>query len=298
MLNWLQGDDVNALIAKKHYRRALKLLERQLRENPRSVQLRLLKADVLSRLERDDEAVEVLRPMVDEFVSDGFVAKAIAVLKKIQRIEPERGDIADQLAALVQGQQVATMPNPDVPLIRAVETDGELVSQVPGTAGDAPPTPLPGTSEMVLPERWFEQAATHRDDFHWSPLFSDFSRSELAAVIGGLRLLVKYPGAIIFTEEEPGDSLFILSTGTARVYRRDAIGHNRQIAILKEGEFFGAASVLRGAPRTVTVTAATECELLELDRITFDGIAAAYPRVRELVQQFYDQHQAHGGIDA
>ena len=46
--------------------------------------------------------------------------------------------------------------------------------------------------------------------------------------------------------------------------------------------------MLTGRPRSATVTAASACELLELDVPTLDGICATHPRVRELLQQFHD----------
>ena len=121
-------------------------------------------------------------------------------------------------------------------------------------------------------------------------------------MIGGLRLLIKRPGAIVYTQDEPGESLFILSSGSLRVYRRDGIGHHHQVAVLNEGEFVGAASVLGAAPREATLTAITDCELLELDRATFDRIAEAYPRVRGvgavLPRQRPPARPRHGLIDA
>ena len=142
---------------------------------------------------------------------------------------------------------------------------------------------------MMPSEFWFEEAAEGRDGFNWSPLFNDFSKTELAAMIGGLRLLIKKPGSIVYTEGEHGDSLFVLSSGSARVYRQDEFGHNDQIAVLHEGAVFGTPSVLDGTDRGRTIIAMTECELLELDKPTFDGIAESYPRVAELVREMHGQ---------
>ena len=45
MLSWLGTRDVNQLIARRQYGRAIKELERQLRADPKSVHLRKLLAD-------------------------------------------------------------------------------------------------------------------------------------------------------------------------------------------------------------------------------------------------------------
>jgi CRP-like cAMP-binding protein len=56
---------------------------------------------------------------------------------------------------------------------------------------------------------------------------------------------------------------------------------------MEEGEFFGEVSLLSGGARSATVTAATPCELLELDRRTLDDIARRHPRVRTIIEEFY-----------
>lgn len=122
-----------------------------------------------------------------------------------------------------------------------------------------------------------------------SPLFSDFSHAELVDVIRELRLEGFEPGAIIVTEGEPGDSLYVVASGLVRAFVRSAEGHNREVRQLPEGEFFGEISLLSGSPRTATITAATPTELLVLDKPALEGLTARHPRVREVLQQFRDQ---------
>ncbi len=119
-------------------------------------------------------------------------------------------------------------------------------------------------------------------------LFASFSRDELLAVVRGLKLLRFDAGEIVVTEGEPGASLFIITSGRVRAFVRHASGRNVQVRELSEGDFFGEISVLDKRPRSATVTAASPCELLELDVPTLDGICATHPRVRELLQQFHD----------
>ncbi len=287
MLSWLQGDqDVYALIARKHYPKAVKLLRQQLRKSPRSVHLRQLLADVYTQVGERGQATSILEPLVDEFVAEGFVAKAIAMLKKIQRIDPDRSDIDVKLAALIEGKDAGATES-HVPLVRAhledTRDDLTLPSAEVATSAAEPPM---RTSEFRAD--WFDEAVEERQDFHWSPLLAGFTREELAALIGGLRLQVKNPGAIIYGEDEPGSSLFILASGKARVYRRGGSGHYEQVDVRQEGDFFGEASVLTLSNRRFTVTAITECELLELDRATFDRLSKRFPRVYDTIQQLHD----------
>jgi len=122
-----------------------------------------------------------------------------------------------------------------------------------------------------------------------TPLFRGFSNEELVAVIRGLRLLTYAPGMIIVTEGQPGESLFVLAAGMARAFVKTPGGRSVQVRELMEGDFFGEISILTGRPRTATITAASRCELLELDRATLDSIATAHPHVRDVLKEFHDQ---------
>lgn len=122
-----------------------------------------------------------------------------------------------------------------------------------------------------------------------SPLFSDFSRDELLEVIRGLELRSFAPGDIVMTEGEEGDSLFILTSGAVRAFVKNQQGRNVEVRRMEEGEFFGEISLLSGKPRTATITAASQCELLELDRSTLDDISRRHPRVHTIVADFYDE---------
>src|SRR6185312_17268831 len=114
-----------------------------------------------------------------------------------------------------------------------------------------------------------------------NPLFEDFSEEELVAFIQGLRLLTFEPGDVIISEGEPGQSVFILTTGRVKVFVRGPGHASVALALLGEGSFFGEISTLSGRPRTATITAAGACEILELDRPSLDAISESHPRVRK-----------------
>jgi hypothetical protein len=124
-----------------------------------------------------------------------------------------------------------------------------------------------------------------------SPLFKDFSVEELVAVIGGLNLLTFERGNLIIREGEPGNSLYMLTSGTVKAFvKRD--GKQVPIGELEEGAFFGEVSILTGKPRTATIVAKGHCELLELDRATLDSITQTHPHVLDVLKQFAQERMA------
>jgi cAMP-dependent protein kinase regulator len=129
-----------------------------------------------------------------------------------------------------------------------------------------------------------------------SPLFRDFSVDEMVAVIQGLKLLAFARGDVILHEGQPGASLYMLTAGRVRAFRKDAsTGKQVGIGDLQEGAFFGEVSILTGQPRTASIVALNSCELLELDRPTLDAIAKTHPHVWDVLREFAGQRsQARG----
>ncbi|TDI38802.1 MAG: cyclic nucleotide-binding domain-containing protein [Acidobacteria bacterium] len=269
MLSWIsgKGNTVEELIAQKQYDKAIDAIKAQLDERPKNTRLRLQMGDVLAMAERTEAAIKVMLDLAEEFATEGFTAKAVAILKKIQRLDPTRAGIDEKLADLIRARDVPVAIPSVAPPPRDVTIEAQAEVSSPDE-GDAPVR---------------------------SPLFDDFSREELLAVMNGLDLLTFEPGEIIMTEGETGASLLILTTGTVRAYVINASGANLEVRTMDEGEFFGEISLLSGKPRTATITAATPCELLELNRTTLDKISEDHPRVREIVQEFSEKRA--GSID-
>jgi hypothetical protein len=104
-------EDVLALISKKNYAKAIEVLKKGKADPRAKMQL----ADVLVMAGKPREAVAVLSPLADEYAREGFAAKAVAVLKKIQKIDPTRHDVEQKLASLIQEKQrAATISLPTV----------------------------------------------------------------------------------------------------------------------------------------------------------------------------------------
>lgn len=272
MVSWGGGRSVDSYISHGKYDKAIEMLESQLQQDGKSVRLRLQLADVYAAAGRGVKAVPILLALVDQLAADGFVPKAIAVLKKVQRIDPSRAGIVEKLADLCKDEDG-----------QALARRSGIFSAPKGDKAPAPKAPAPESIETV-PDFDLEVAPIPPDE---SPLFSDFNRDELIEVIRGLELLSFEPGDIILSEGEPGESLLVLSSGAVKAFVKNMEGKNVLVRRMKEGEFFGEISLLSGKPRSATITAETACDLLELDRNSLDDIASRYPGVRKVIQDFY-----------
>jgi len=421
-----KNEDVLSLIAAKDYGRAIEVLRAQLKKRGASTTLRKQLADVLELSGKTDEAVAMLLPLADHFAREGFAAKAVAVLKKIQKIDPGRRDVEERLAQVIEEKQreavvrlpyspapeigieeigleppaPAAPPSPPVrpaaapaptavPVVRpapppvepappaelpaialpepspklappaeplpvltppfGMQSAGEAPLPVPAPPGFGGPPPaaadeiedydllyegdeddedaeevvieVEGLGEapvmtdgafadelMSLVDTVFQEsaapdtgappaaAASSGSQIVVSPLFRDFAVDEMVAVIQGLKLLSFERGEVIIREGSPGGSLYTLTSGRVRAFRKDsASAKQRPLGDLKEGAFFGEMSILTGQPRMASVVALTRCELLELDRSTLDDITSRHPHVWDVLREFAEKRSPSRG---
>lgn len=298
--SWLTGgDDVAELIARRNYGRAAKVLRGQLSKDPSNTSTRQQLADVLALDGQVREAVELLWRLADEYASSGFAGKSIAVLKKVQRLDPALTKVEEKLARLVAQRDEETMVRHNLragAMRKRIELEA---APLPATPKASPPSsgsfvlefdaeePVPPeTAAETAPRSLHPLGAEAAEGMVASPLFSDFSRDELVEVIKGLELLTYEAGDVIVAEGAPGDSLFVLTTGTVKAFVKDPDGHYHKVREMYEGAFFGEVSILTGKPRSATITAATPCEVLTLDREALDAIAERQPNVMTILRHF------------
>lgn len=134
-----------------------------------------------------------------------------------------------------------------------------------------------------------EEVAAEAEEEKEPGAFSSLSQEEMAAVVQGLDLQTYEPGDIIVSEGEPGDSMFVIASGSVKIFVKTAAGGNMKVRDLYEGDFFGEIALLSGKPRSATITASSATELLELDRETLEEIATRHPRVRDRVLEIYNK---------
>ena len=71
-------------------------------------------------------------------------------------------------------------------------------------------------------------------------------------------------GEIVFSEGEPGDSLYIVLSGKIKVGRRAADGRQNLIAVMGPSDMVGELSLFDPGPRTATATAVLDTRLARL----------------------------------
>jgi len=100
-------------------------------------------------------------------------------------------------------------------------------------------------------------------------IFSDLSDSELS----NIKILCqtrKYPkNSMIILEEEMGDVVFIVMSGTVKITRVNDEGKEVILAMLGSGEVFGEMAILDGESRSANALAQENCEVVTINREEF-----------------------------
>jgi small-conductance mechanosensitive channel/CRP-like cAMP-binding protein len=112
------------------------------------------------------------------------------------------------------------------------------------------------------------------------PIFAPLSPAERAELAAVSRERIYGQGQTVVRQDQPGESMFVIAGGQVRV----TIGENgTEVATIPAGGFFGEMSLLTGEPRTATVSAVSDCLLLEIGAQDFRRIALAHPAVVESI---------------
>lgn len=91
------------------------------------------------------------------------------------------------------------------------------------------------------------------------PAFREQDPGSIAALAARLKPEAVPAGEVIVREGEAGDRAWLLLSGQVQVYRSCGGDHHERIARLREGSFFGLASIIDGSPRSATCIAETSC---------------------------------------
>jgi MFS family permease len=108
------------------------------------------------------------------------------------------------------------------------------------------------------------------------PLFAPLPPATLEHLARSLQPVSVVAGDQIVREGEPGDRFYIVASGGVEV-----AADGKPLRTLGPGEHFGEIALLREVPRTATVVAREDSELLTLDRDEFVAAVTGHPESRE-----------------
>ncbi len=118
-------------------------------------------------------------------------------------------------------------------------------------------------------------------------LFASLPPSEMAELNSQIERHIYKPGGIVVNEGDTGKSLYVIKKGSLKV-STGVLGKTIDIGMLSEGDVFGEIAFLTGRPRTASVTASTDSEVIEIKEEVLQELIRKHPEINNILRTFYE----------
>ena len=121
-----------------------------------------------------------------------------------------------------------------------------------------------GSVDTLMDRPWERQGAKE-----WAavlaglPLFSRCKKRHLRRLAGLAEFKEFPPGRVVIQAGDPPDAFYLILSGSARVLA------NPRARLLRTGDYFGEMGVIDGEPRSASITAGDELQVMKLPRRPF-----------------------------
>lgn len=157
-------------------------------------------------------------------------------------------------------------------------------------AGMEIPFPIRDVNVRMVPEDIEQRrTASAREEVFEAlravPLFEGLSDEQIRQVAAGSSMLGFCDGEYLVRQGEQGDSMFIVRRGDLRVEVGMPSGGVAQVAVLGPGDFFGEMSLLTGEPRSASIVARGEVDVVMLTKSEFASTVATDVKALERLSE-------------
>lgn len=111
------------------------------------------------------------------------------------------------------------------------------------------------------------------------PLFNDLDGAELEALCSLCRTRAVSRGNVIFYEDDPGTSCYIIVKGKVKIVVNADDGREHILGVLQDGDFFGEMSLIDGQPRSASAIAVEDVQMVTIQRDEFLKLLRSNPEI-------------------
>jgi CRP/FNR family transcriptional regulator, cyclic AMP receptor protein len=109
-----------------------------------------------------------------------------------------------------------------------------------------------------------ERITPVNDVLRQAPMFASLDDAEATALRSTMHAVRLRRGEVLFREGDAGDELYVVIDGKVKMGRTSSDGRENLLSVLGPGQMFGELSLFDPGPRSSTVTAVTDADLLAL----------------------------------
>lgn len=122
--------------------------------------------------------------------------------------------------------------------------------------------------------------------------FPHLTRDEIVEAAGRAEPQYFTAGQVILRQGDSADCFYVISDGEVTVTQMSEGGESLELRRLGPGQYFGEIGLLANLPRTATVTAVTNVEILTLNRATFSDLVARSEATAGEVRRVMEERMA------
>lgn len=260
------------------YETALANYLRVIRGAPRFWRARFRIADTMLNFKMRNQALEIYKALAWHALKGGQPLEGLVAIKMASLLDPSQKELIDILATMYSrsSDRLSGIDEANVrPILKPEDSAPDLPQMTVNDLIAAASTEAADTAAV----------AQYPDKLPTIPLFSFLEEDAFSAVLSGLQLRRFVRGNKIIEEGAPGDSFFILAEGNVAVMRSIG-GKMTNLARLHAGAVFGEMALISRAPRTATVVAEEDCEILEFKRASLESEASRLASVTKALKDF------------
>jgi CRP/FNR family cyclic AMP-dependent transcriptional regulator len=132
-------------------------------------------------------------------------------------------------------------------------------------------------------------AGDHAQAIKAVPFFTQLNEQE-SELVRSVAIEKSYPkNAVVLTEGEIGDSLYMVESGRVKVFIGDEDGREIILKLLGPGQFFGEMAMIDQQPRSASVTTLEPSTFLILSHGAFELCVERAPRIANMVLRILAQ---------
>jgi CRP/FNR family transcriptional regulator/CRP/FNR family cyclic AMP-dependent transcriptional regulator len=111
------------------------------------------------------------------------------------------------------------------------------------------------------------------------PLFADLDVGELEQLASLARNRVVSKGNVIFYEDDPGTSCYVIVKGRVKIVVNADDGREHILGVLQDGDFFGEMSLIDGQSRSASAVAVEDVQMVTVQRDEFLKLLRSNPEI-------------------
>jgi CRP-like cAMP-binding protein len=259
--------------------RALRAYQRILAALPLDYETRFAIADVLAEAGQTDAAADVYRSVAIHDLRAGHPLPAIVAAHALGKL----GRPVDDIQALLVRTYASGSPQLAHFAVRPAAVDPSTMLEIGDIAHTGSLTHVVEQAHKTALD--LSVFVGYQEQYHPLPFLSEMGPESFQAVLRSLTVLRLADGQFVVRQGDAGDSLFLVAGGELRVVVNTPAGE-KDVARLFENTLFGEMALITGQPRSASVVAAGEADVIGVSKAALGHVMAKLPAIGAVLDRF------------